>query len=191
MLRFLLGFVTGVAVVVLASFSCVRFGFVDSRADIPVSALEQEIAMPSLDASVDRRAPEVKNPIDSNDGNLVVGMRIYQANCASCHGDINHPHAPLADSLYPRAPQFVDDAPDMPEHQNFYIIQHGIRLSGMPAWRQSLSDEQMWQLTTFLSHMDKLPPAVSQQWKTNAGSLGVAPLSPDASPSMDKSMRMK
>src|SRR5487761_289476 len=37
--------------------------------------------------------------------------------------------------------------------QNFYIIQHGIRLSGMPAWKQSLSDQQIWQLTTFLSHM--------------------------------------
>ena len=57
----------------------------------------------------------------------------------------------------------------MPENQNFYIIQHGIRLSGMPAWKQAFSDSEMWQVTTFLSHMDKLPPDVSAAWKTAAG----------------------
>jgi mono/diheme cytochrome c family protein len=58
----------------------------------------------------------------------------------------------------------------MPENQNFYIIQHGIRLSGMPAWKQTLSEQEMWQVTTFLSHMDKLPPQISDEWKAVAGS---------------------
>ena len=56
----------------------------------------------------------------------------------------------------------------MPDNQNFYIIQHGIRLTGMPAWAQSLSDRQIWQLTTFLKHMNKLPPQVSDLWKVAA-----------------------
>lgn len=171
MRNFWIGALTGIVVVALAGFSYVRFGFVDSRADIPINPLEQKIAMPSLDASVERRAPDIKNPIDSNDATLIAGMRIYQTNCAGCHGDVNHPRGALADALYPRPPQFVEDAPDMPENQNFYIIQHGIRLSGMPAWKQSLSDQQMWQVTTFLSHMDKLAPAVSDQWNVAAGGL--------------------
>lgn len=190
MRNFLLGFLTAVVVLALGGFSYVRFGFVDSRADIPVNPLEQKIAMPSLDASVDRHAPETQNPVDSSDASLVAGMKIYQANCSSCHGDINHPRALLADALYPRAPQFVQDAPDMPEHQNFYIIQHGIRLSGMPAWKQSLSEQQMWQVTTFLSHMDKLPTEVSEQWKTDAGGSPAATSSIHSSPK-DKNMHMK
>jgi mono/diheme cytochrome c family protein len=56
----------------------------------------------------------------------------------------------------------------MPEHQNFYIIEHGVRLSGMPAWGKILNQQQVWQLTTFLSHMDKLPPDVEAQWRTLA-----------------------
>jgi mono/diheme cytochrome c family protein len=190
MRKFLLGFVAGVAVIALAAFYYVRFGFLDSRADIPVNALEQKIAMPSLDASVDRRAPDIKNPVEASDANLIAGMKIYQANCAACHGDVNHTHAMLADSLYPRAPQFAEDSPDMPENQNLYIIQHGVRLSGMPAWKQSLSDQQMWQVTTFLSHMDRLPPQVSEQWKANADG-STAPTSSPRSSSMDKNMRMK
>jgi thiosulfate dehydrogenase len=191
MRKFLLGVLTGLVVVVLAGFSYMRFGFVDPRADIPVNALEQDIAMPSLDASVERRALDIKNPVDSNDASLIAGMRMYQANCASCHGDVNHPHGALADALYPRAPQFVEDSPDMPENQNLYIIQHGVRLSGMPAWKQSLSDEQMWQVTTFLSHMDKLPPSVSDQWKAAAGGSAEGNPSAHPSPSMDKNMQMK
>jgi thiosulfate dehydrogenase len=62
----------------------------------------------------------------------------------------------------------VQDSADMPENQNFYIIQHGIRLSGMPAWKQSLTDQELWQVTTFLSHMQKLPPQISDQWKAAA-----------------------
>jgi mono/diheme cytochrome c family protein len=77
----------------------------------------------------------------------------------------------------------------MPENQNFYIIQHGIRLSGMPAWKQSLSEQQMSQVTTFLSHMDKLPPSVSDQWKATAGG-SVQGSSSSQPSSMDKNMHM-
>ncbi len=52
----------------------------------------------------------------------------------------------------------------MPENQNFYIIQHGVRWSGMPAWDKTLSDTQMWQLVTFLSNIEKLPPAAKREF---------------------------
>lgn len=56
----------------------------------------------------------------------------------------------------------------MPENQNFYIIQHGVRLSGMPAWKSSLSGQEIWQVTTFLNRIDKLSPKLSEQWKAIA-----------------------
>ena len=57
----------------------------------------------------------------------------------------------------------------MPDNQNFHIIQNGIRLSGMPAWESSLNEQEIWQVTTFLNHMDKLSPELSEQWKAIAG----------------------
>jgi thiosulfate dehydrogenase len=169
MLKFLLGFAVAVSVVLIGGFCFFRFGFVDPRADQPVGWLERKVAMPALDAAVDRRAPDAQNPLLPTEDNLIAGMKSYQSNCAGCHGDVQHSHAALGDAFYPRAPQFAEDAPDMPEKQNFYIIQHGIRLSGMPAWNQVLSDRDIWQVTTFLSHMDKLPPQVSAAWKSAAG----------------------
>lgn len=182
-----LGFIIGIIFVLLVGFCYVRFGFVNPRADIPINSLDKTIAMPSLDASVGLRAPKVQNPIAATDANLTAGMKIYQENCSSCHGDIHHPHGMFADALYPRAPQFLEDAPDMPENQNFYIIQHGIRLSGMPAWKQILDEQQMWQVTTFLRHMDKLPPQVSDEWKAAAGGSANANIS-SPTPSMNMPM---
>jgi thiosulfate dehydrogenase len=168
MFRFLSGFMAAIVIVLLAGFLWLRLGFFDSRADVAGNALERAVAMPALDASVRRRAPQVQNPVAATEANLVAGMKVYQNNCAGCHGDIHQPHATFGDSLYPRAPQFTEDVPDMPEYQNFYIIEHGIRLSGMPAMRSSLKDEEIWQVTTFLSHMDKLPPPVTEEWKAVA-----------------------
>jgi mono/diheme cytochrome c family protein len=168
MIRFLIGFLAGIVVVLLALFCYVRFGFVDPRADAEPGSLETKLAMPALDASVDRRAPSLQNPIQPTEENLLGGMKIYQANCAGCHGDISHPHLAFGDAFYPRVPQFVEDAPDMPENQNFYIIQHGVRLTGMPGWKTTLKESEVWQVTTFLSHIDKLPPQVLAAWKTAA-----------------------
>lgn len=192
MRKFWFGFGVAVlagVVVLIGLFLYIRFGFVNPRADIPISGLEKATAMPALDAAVDRRAPEVKNPIAPTDANLIAGMKLYQTNCAVCHGDIHYPHGKLADSFYPRAPQFVEDPADMPENQNFYIIQHGVRLSGMPAWNKIFNDQQMWQVTTFLSQMDKLPPNVSDQWKALAG--GAGEMNSERHSSSMKGMHMK
>jgi hypothetical protein len=39
------------------------------------------------------------------------------------------------------------------------FLQHGIRWTAMPGWKNVLSEQQIWQLVTFLSHMHDLPPA--------------------------------
>jgi hypothetical protein len=73
----------------------------------------------------------------------------------------------LEESYYPPVPRFPEDAPDMPENENFYIIKHGIRLTGMPGCGNNFSDDELWKLTAFLSQMGKLPPSVEQEWKNS------------------------
>ena len=77
MRNFLFRFLAGVIALALAASAYVQSGFVDPRADIPINGLEKAVAMPSLDASVDRHAPEVKSPLDSSDATLIAGMKIY------------------------------------------------------------------------------------------------------------------
>jgi mono/diheme cytochrome c family protein len=137
-------------------------GFVNMGADNPPSRLETAIAGRVSDASVARAASKIANPVAADETNLVAGARLYREHCTLCHGDPVHPKAPLSDALNPPAPQFMDDKADMPEHQNFFILQHGIRWTAMPGWKNTLTDQQLWQLVAFLSHMSELPPAAKQ-----------------------------
>jgi len=165
-MRFLLGVILTLGILAVVALVVVDFGVMNFRADKTPSDFETKYAMKAVDASTKRNAADLKNPIQPTDVNLLDGMRTYKAYCSGCHGDPAQPKSPLADSFYPPAPQFLTEMPDMPDNQNFYIIKHGIRFTGMPAWQKLASDEQIWKVATFLSHMDKLPLAVDQEWKT-------------------------
>jgi mono/diheme cytochrome c family protein len=163
------GFIIGIIFTVVVGALCIygagKLGLIDMRADQTPSKFETHFAMSSMDASVDRRAPDLKNPVQPTDDNLRAGMHIYEMNCAVCHGDGQTPQAQLY--LYPPAPQFAKEAADMPDNQNFYIIQHGVRLTGMPGWSKSLKEDDIWKLVTFITHTDKLPPDIQKDWSPN------------------------
>jgi thiosulfate dehydrogenase len=172
------GFLFGVLTMILIFGVGLLFallGFVNMRADNPPSRFETAIAGRVSDASVARSASKVANPIAADETNLVAGARLYREHCTLCHGNPVHPKAPLVDALNPPAPQFMEDKADMPEHQNFFILQHGIRWTGMPGWKNVLSDQQIWQLVTFLSHMSDLPPAAKQVFSEPAAQSQTAP----------------
>jgi mono/diheme cytochrome c family protein len=66
----------------------------------------------------------------------------------------------------------MKDMADMPENQNFYILQHGIRWTAMPGWRNVLSEQQIWQLVTLLSHMHELPPTAKRVFTDDGAAKG-------------------
>lgn len=147
-----------------AVYLFLRLGLLDPSAAQPPSKFESTEAMKFLDAAVGRRAADRENPIPPTGENLQAGLRIYEAHCASCHGDRMNPRSSVGMALYPRAPQFLGEAPDMPENQNFYIIRNGIRWTGMPGWKNVLSESEIWKLTTFLAHINDLPSDINQKW---------------------------
>jgi thiosulfate dehydrogenase len=163
--NFLLGVSLAIVVLLGGAYFYLRFGFVDPRASQQPSRFEVDLAMTFLDASVARRAPRRQNPVVADVENLGAGLPIYETHCAVCHGDRANPRSAVGLTLYPPAPQFLEDAPDMPENQNFYIIDNGVRWTGMPGWNKVLSESDIWKLTSFLAHIQHLPPAVEQEWR--------------------------
>lgn len=157
---FILGILVTLAAIIAAGLFMLETGRVDMRADNPPSDMEQRFAMSAMDANVDRNAPKITNPLQPTTENLIAGAKVYLDHCALCHGDPVRPKSPLADTLNPPPPQFMTDAADMPENQNYYITAHGVRWTGMPGWKNVLSDKDIWQVVTFLSHMNNLPPDV-------------------------------
>ncbi len=160
---FLWGIVFTLLVIAVGAFIAVREGYFNFSADTETSNFEKKIAMSAMDESVEHHAPQAKNPLQPNDETFIAGARLYRDNCAGCHGDPSHMATQLGDSFNPPAPQFWMDSPDMPEYENFYIIKHGIRWTAMPTWNKKLSDAQIWQIVTLLSHLDKLPDSANQE----------------------------
>jgi mono/diheme cytochrome c family protein len=175
MRNFLLGVIGTLLILIFGGLALAMLGFVPSNADATPPALERRIAMTALDAAIERRAPRVNNPLPPTDDTLIEGMKVYTMNCALCHGTLDNKPSPLENSFYPPAPQLVLHPLDDEEWFIYYAVRTGIRYTGMPAWNKALSEQDMWKVTAFLSHLEKLPPGVQEYWKK---SFGVAPPAP-------------
>jgi mono/diheme cytochrome c family protein len=165
-------FIIGVVFTILAVAGCgyavLRAGLIPANADAKPGWFETWATGTSLNATLARDAPKGPNPVPLTDANLVAGIDLYGQHCAICHGTAKGEASasPIAKGEYPAPPQLATDGvEDDPEGYSFWIIAHGIRWTGMPAWRGTLNDEQIWTLALFLKHMDKLPPAAQQAWQ--------------------------
>ena len=174
--KFTLGVIVTILILILGGLGFAMLGFLPTRANVEPPHLESRIAMGAVDASMDRHAPHVTNPLTPTDKSLEDGMKLYTMHCALCHGGLDRKPSTLATSFYPPPPNLISDPPDDPEWHTFYTMRTGIRYTGMPAWDKTLTEPDMWKITMLLSQLDKLPPAVQDYWKTN---FNVAPTSSD------------
>ncbi|MDP9159973.1 MAG: cytochrome c [Acidobacteriota bacterium] len=169
MRNFVLGIVVTLVILVVGGLGFLTFGLMPTNADAVPPHLETRIAMSAADASMERHAPHMNNPVPPTDENLIQGMKIYTMNCALCHGTLDNKPSPLSKSFYPPVPQLILEPMDDPEWHINYAIRRGVRYTGMPAWGKVLSDEDMWKVTAFLSRVEKLPPSVQEYWKKSFG----------------------
>jgi mono/diheme cytochrome c family protein len=176
MKKFILGAIVMLLILILGGLGFAMLGFFPTRANVDPPHLEAHIAMSAVDASAERHAPRITDPLTPTDQNLEDGMKLYTMNCALCHGGFDRKPASLGRSFYPPAPNLISDPPDDPEWRTFYTVRTGIRYTGMPAWDKTLTEPEIWKITMLLSHLDKLSPGVQDYWKS---SFGVAPASDD------------
>lgn len=169
MRNFILGAVITLLLLFLGALAIATLGFLPTNADSIPPKLERRIANSAMDASMERHAPRVTNPVPPTDENLIDGMKIYTMNCALCHGGLDNKPSPLKGSFYPPPPQLIVYPLDDPEWHTYYAVRTGVRYTGMPAWNQALTEQEMWKVTAFLSRIQKLPPAVQDYWKKATG----------------------
>jgi thiosulfate dehydrogenase len=164
--RIFVGFILCLVLAPLAVLAWFRFGHPPvAVADSPFPMERQIVAIP-LNARIDREAPSAA-PLPADENNLVAGAGIYHDQCAGCHGFYGKPSS-FATHMYPAAPQLwkqhkgssVVGVSDDPPGKTYWTVSNGIRLTGMPSFKDTLSDTQIWQVTLLLANADKpLPPA--------------------------------
>lgn len=166
---FIWGIIVTLIVIALIGLAVANFGLMPTNADATPPRFERRIAMNALDASMDRHAPRITNPVPATDENLIDGMKIYTMNCSVCHGTLDNKPSVLEKAFYPPVPQLILDPLDDPEWHIFYAIRTGVRYTGMPAWGKALTQQDIWKVTAFLSRIQKLPPKAQEYWKDAYG----------------------
>jgi len=138
---------------------------------LPVSATarpppwESALGQKTLQASLSRQAAGLTNPIPPSKDVLIAGSKIFNTNCAGCHGSPGRPSQWGTQNFYPRVPQFANNPPHLSTPEMFIAIKYGIRYSGMGAWNGMMSDEDIWKVATFIEYIGALPPEIQASWK--------------------------
>jgi len=102
-----------------------------------------------------------KNPMSDTPDIRAEGKKAFSHFCVACHGlDGQNTGVPFADRMSPPVPSLASrDVQRYTDGQLKWILDNGIRPSGMPGSKQILSDDELWSIVVFLRH---LPPAGSQ-----------------------------
>lgn len=101
-------------------------------------------------------ARAMPNPPTVTTAALLEGRKIFRQRCSLCHGGGGEGNASLGKAFYPPVPDLTGSTiRHWSDRDLFWTIQNGIRMTGMPAWRSSLSGQQTWDVVAYIRHMSE------------------------------------
>lgn len=148
--------VTVVALAVAAGLLLVFSGIPDVAATAKPAPMVHWALAETRENAVRRRAAEIEVPALGGDQMTENGFRGYREMCASCHTPPGKSASPVAKGLNPPPPDLADAAETRSPAEMFWVIKHGIQMTGMPAWGPTHSDQEIWELVAFLRTLPEL-----------------------------------
>ncbi|MBS1994080.1 MAG: cytochrome c [Cyanobacteria bacterium SZAS LIN-2] len=162
----LLGLLISLLLFALSAYVIVTSGCINPGADEPIPDIERWAAKSSLRAYLKSNVPKKNSPVPVTDANLQDGARLYLNHCASCHGFADAKMSTTAEGLYKRPPIFAkEDWSKDDDNLIYWFINHGVRLTGMPAYNKTLKEDEMWKIVMFIKRMNSLPADTATYWK--------------------------
>jgi mono/diheme cytochrome c family protein len=162
--KFILGVLFTVVVLAIGIYCYFALGIAPVATAAQAMPFEKKLANLGLHKRIEKEMPKNPPNIQMDDAAYQSAANLYKDQCAFCHGLPNQKKPPAATGMYPRPPQLfsghgvTDDEPG----ETYWRVANGIRLTGMPAYKPSMPDEQIWQVTFLLKNADKLPASAQQ-----------------------------
>ncbi len=178
MKQYILGAIAATATAGIVGAGVVFGGLVDVAADVPHSGVVFNALQQARERAVARAAADIAVPANMDDSErLRRGAGNYAAMCADCHLSPGTPDSEIRAGLYPAPPDLTrerpqDDtggahaaSPSRNAAEDFWVIKHGIKASGMAAWgRGGMSDENIWDLVAFIDALPQMGLAEYRAW---------------------------
>ncbi len=129
------------------------------------TAVERVLALQMRSLATPRDARDRKNPLPANAPAIEAGLEHFANHCAICHGNDGSGKTSIGTGLYPKPPDLrAARTQGLSDGEIFYIIENGVRLTGMPAFGGAGGDpSETWALVTFIRHLPKLTPEELQR----------------------------
>jgi mono/diheme cytochrome c family protein len=136
---------------------------------------ETSLANAAKDVVIPLEAGKMKNPLPETDEVVSQGQEVFLGSCAQCHGADARGDTYVGRNMYPPA---MDLSSSHVQHWSdaelFWIIQNGVRLTGMPAWKSSISDNDTWKLARFIHNLPRLNTASASTAVPSQGQAAVS-----------------
>jgi mono/diheme cytochrome c family protein len=133
-----------------------------------ISATDQHLAptyvaiQKTMERSVARRAADIEVPPLGAPAQLARGVSLYRAHCVQCHGAPGVAPQPFALGLTPLPTPLARSGKDRSPAELYWVVKHGIKMTGMPAWEFRLPEEDLWALVAFMKRLPLLSVAEYQ-----------------------------
>ncbi|MBL4941281.1 MAG: cytochrome c [Colwellia sp.] len=145
-------------------------GIVNVAADEPHSDLVYWLLEETRENSIAKASRNIVVPDLSDPELLLTGGTDYEFMCSTCHLKPGQKESDMSLGLYPAPPNLAlthedhgheehgDDDADQTARKNFWVIKHGIKASGMPAWGITHDDQRIWAMVAFMKQLPNLTP---------------------------------
>jgi mono/diheme cytochrome c family protein len=149
------------AIVLIGGAVFVYSGVYDIGATAPHWRITHWVLETARVRSIEAHAAGITAPPGLDDpAKVLMGTEHFAAHCAVCHGAPGVPKGDIAQGLYPQPPDLAVTVPAYTHGELFWILKHGIKMTGMPAWADH-SDGELWATVAFLR---KLPDMTQEEY---------------------------
>ena len=162
------GIIAGIFLGLALAFAGLYLYFSTGQAPVAVSSpempFERKFARMALHKYLDK-LPHPHPQVAEDERNFLAGAKVYKEECAVCHGLPGEPKTVIAAGMFPKPPQLFQGigVTDDEAWETYWKVASGIRMTGMPGFKERLSETQMWQVSVLLKNADKIPPSVKAE----------------------------
>lgn len=156
-------------VVALAALGFIFSGIYDVAASTPDEGLIGWALETTQERSVHRRAEEIQPPPLDDPAMIKTGLVHYHEMCTVCHGAPGIKISEIGQGLNPTPPELAGEAGHEEAGEMFWVVKNGIKMTGMPSFGVTHSDQEIWAIVAFLKKMADLSPEEYQKLVDEAG----------------------
>jgi len=150
-----------IVILLAATGAAIEMGLYNVAADHPHWRVTRQLLTQVRERSIEVRSQNLTVPDLSAPQLVATGAGHYAEMCTGCHLAPGMDSSELREGLYPKPPVLYKTGIDDPR-EAFWIIKHGIKMTAMPAWGKSHSDQAIWAIVAFLKKLPSMTPAQYQ-----------------------------